>query len=153
LAVFIPSFFMEGAAKALFAPLALARRVCDGGCLPACQHVCSLWCLLGSFVRTHRKRAQAQDSPYLPSSVSVIAIQSTVRRTLHLRWSAPIAYLLAAALIIVFVGGRLGTEIFPRSDSGQLQLRNTRTDGYEDREHGNHGAADSRRHQRRGGLG
>ena len=39
LAVFLPSFFMQGAAQALFVPLVAGRRVCDGLLLPAFEHV------------------------------------------------------------------------------------------------------------------
>ena len=39
LAVFIPSFFMQGAAQALFVPLVAGRRLRDGRVVPALQHV------------------------------------------------------------------------------------------------------------------
>ena len=40
-----------------------------------------------------------------------------------MRWIILLVYLLVAAAVIYFVGGGLGTEIFPRVDAGQLQLR------------------------------
>jgi multidrug efflux pump subunit AcrB len=60
------------------------------------------------------------------------ALQKVVRR----RWAVVGAYLAGAGLVVVFVGGRLGTEIFPRVDAGQLQLRlraptGTRVEGTE----------------------
>ncbi len=39
LAVFIPSFFMQGAAQALFVPLVAGRRLRDGHLVPAVEHV------------------------------------------------------------------------------------------------------------------
>ena len=59
-----------------------------------------------------------------------------VQRSVRLRWGILAAYIGTTALIIVFVGGQLGTEIFPRVDAGQLQLRlrapaGTRVDGTE----------------------
>src|SRR5206468_2558508 len=53
-----------------------------------------------------------------------------------LRWLIVGGYLFAAGLVIVFVGRQIGTEIFPRVDAGQLQLRlrapsGTRVEGTE----------------------
>src|SRR5439155_14924049 len=45
------------------------------------------------------------------------------RRLVRLRWVILGAYLVLAAVLIVFVGRRLGTEIFPKVDAGQIQLR------------------------------
>jgi multidrug efflux pump subunit AcrB len=42
---------------------------------------------------------------------------------LRLRWLLLPAYVVAAVLIVVFIGPRRGTEIFPNVDSGQFQLR------------------------------
>ena len=39
------------------------------------------------------------------------------------RWVAAAAYLVVAGAIIVFLGRGLGTEIFPRVEAGQLQVR------------------------------
>ena len=44
-------------------------------------------------------------------------------RVVRLRWLVFGVYLVLAALVIVFVGRQLGTEIFPRVDVGQLQVR------------------------------
>jgi len=53
-----------------------------------------------------------------------------------MRWLVVGAYVVASGLVIVFVGRQLGTEIFPRVDAGQLQLRlraptGTRVEGTE----------------------
>ena len=42
---------------------------------------------------------------------------------LALRWPLAIAYLAACAGVIGVLGGRLGTEIFPKADNGQFALR------------------------------
>jgi multidrug efflux pump subunit AcrB len=120
LAVFIPSFFMEGAAKALFAPLALAvgfAMVAAFFFANSFVPVVSTW-----IIRNHAKEDDAKPSGSAFERFRE-RYQRSVRHTLRLRWIAPTAYLLVTLLIIVFIGGRLGTEIFPRSDSGQLQLR------------------------------
>src|SRR4029077_15934275 len=45
------------------------------------------------------------------------------RRIVRFRWAVASIYLLAAGLIIFFVGRSLGREIFPVIDEGQFELR------------------------------
>jgi len=40
-----------------------------------------------------------------------------------LRWSVLVVYILAGGLVIFLVGSRLGTEIFPKVEFGQLAVR------------------------------
>ncbi len=116
LAVFIPAFFMTGAGRALFAPLALAvgfsmiaSYLLSSTLVPAL----SVWLLRGhdeAHGETAHLRWQGRYGGVL-------------RRLAPLRWLVLLAYLGAAAAVIVVVGRRLGTEIFPAADAGQLQLR------------------------------
>ena len=46
-----------------------------------------------------------------------------VRRVVAWRWLIVPLYLVGAALVVWLVGRRLGTEIFPNADAGQLALR------------------------------
>src|SRR5207247_250762 len=46
-----------------------------------------------------------------------------LRPIVRVRWLVVAAYLVAAGGVVVFVGQRLGSEIFPNVDAGQLQLR------------------------------
>jgi multidrug efflux pump subunit AcrB len=46
-----------------------------------------------------------------------------VQNAVRLRWAVLAAYLLIAALAVVLIGRQLGTEIFPRVDVGQFQVR------------------------------
>ncbi|HEU0039032.1 MAG TPA: efflux RND transporter permease subunit [Verrucomicrobiae bacterium] len=46
-----------------------------------------------------------------------------LRRAVTLRWAVLLVYLIATMMVIWLVGRRLGTEIFPTVDSGQLALR------------------------------
>ena len=46
-----------------------------------------------------------------------------VRRVVRWRWLVVAAYLVVAGAIIVLLGRGLGTEIFPRVEAGQLQVR------------------------------
>src|SRR5207249_12290638 len=45
------------------------------------------------------------------------------RKVVSVRWLVAGAYLVAAVLVIKFIGDRIGTEIFPKVDAGQLQVR------------------------------
>ena len=45
------------------------------------------------------------------------------RRVVRWRWLVAAAYLVVTGVIIVFIGRGLGTEIFPRVEAGQLQVR------------------------------
>ncbi|MBI2948587.1 MAG: efflux RND transporter permease subunit, partial [Verrucomicrobia bacterium] len=46
-----------------------------------------------------------------------------LRRVMPARWPVTAVYLIAAIALIKLVGDRLGTEIFPKVDAGQLLLR------------------------------
>src|SRR5207249_3274816 len=45
------------------------------------------------------------------------------RSVVRVRWLAAGAYLAASVVVIIFIGQRLGTEISPKVDAGQIQLR------------------------------
>src|SRR5438034_2098937 len=116
LAVFIPSFFMVGAGRALFVPISLAvgfsmlaSYVLSNSLVP----VMSVWLL-----RHHGDAARA--SAFEAFRERVASGVATVSR----RSSWLIAgYLALAVLVIVIAGSGLGVEIFPRVDVGQFQLR------------------------------
>lgn len=115
LAVFIPAFFMEGAARALFVPMALAvgfamlaSFVLSSTLVP----VLSVW-LLPKSQRLH------EEKPGLLAR----AYRGTVKGAVALRWILVPAYLGGAALVIAVFGPLLGTEIFPKPDSGQFAIR------------------------------
>ncbi len=121
LAVFVPSFFMVGAAKAMFLPLSLAvgfsmvASYLLSSTLVPILSVCVL--------RGHEKAAAGQ--PIVESQFARFQKRyaALAQRVVGLRWLVVGAYLALAAILIVFIGRRLGTEIFPRVDAGQLQVR------------------------------
>ncbi len=138
LAVFIPAFFMQGAAKALFVPLALAvgfSMVASFILSSTLVPVLSVWFLQSSerraFARHEGQSGHAPAEQMLGAPIhdtSFFAkLQSAYARLLcpivAVRWLLVLVYLIASLGIVWFVGKKLGTEIFPSVDSGQLALR------------------------------
>jgi multidrug efflux pump subunit AcrB len=116
LAVFVPAFFMTGAARALFVPLSLAvgfSMVASFVLSSTLVPILSVW-VLGSHA--------------LDSEASLFARFAErygrfVQGLFRARWVLVLLYLAVAGGIIVVLGRHLGTEIFPKVDAGQLQLR------------------------------
>ncbi|HEV2438276.1 MAG TPA: efflux RND transporter permease subunit [Verrucomicrobiae bacterium] len=120
LAVFVPSFFMVGAAKAMFLPLSLAvgfsmaaSYLLSNTLLP----ILSVWVLRG-----HEKAAGGQ-----PKEAWFVRFQKryarAAQKVVRLRWLIVGGYVVAATLIVELVGARLGTDIFPQVETGQLEVR------------------------------
>jgi multidrug efflux pump subunit AcrB len=125
LAVFIPSFFMEGAARGLFVPLSLAvcfAMITSYLLSSTFVPVLSVWLLRHHPLAAHRA-----------GRFSLVRLggfhAKLLQRLMRWRWLLAGAYLLLAAFVIGSVGGRLGWEIFPAVDSGQFQLRLRAADG------------------------
>ncbi len=121
LAVFLPSVFMVGAARALFVPLSLAvgfAMVASYLLSTTLVPILSVW-----FLRGHERAALGEGG----AETRLVRLQrrygATTERLVRARWLVTGAYLIAAAAVIVLIGGRLGTEIYPKVDAGQLQLR------------------------------
>ncbi|MDB6057252.1 MAG: mdtC, partial [Verrucomicrobiales bacterium] len=116
LAVFIPAFFMVGAARALFVPLSLAVGF---SMIASFLLSSSLVPILAVWVG---KKSNADHKPG-----AFAKFQSGYARfsrgLMRVRWVILFVYVLVAAAVIYFVGGGLGTEIFPKVEAGQLQLR------------------------------
>lgn len=112
LAVFIPAFVMEGAARGLFLPLSLAvgfamvvSYILSSTFVP----VLCAWLLQG---KPHAS-ASAR-SGFYPGLLKVVTA---------MRWLLVPGYVAAAVITVIVVGGKLGLEIFPQVDAGQFQLR------------------------------
>jgi multidrug efflux pump subunit AcrB len=127
LAVFVPTFFMQGAAQALFAPLAMAvgfamiaSYILSSTFVP----VLSVW-LLRTTGDGHRTSHLADPQVAAKPSFYAQLLGGFVR----LRWLIAPAYLAAAAAGVWFVGNTLGIEIFPQVDAGQFRLRLRAPDG------------------------
>jgi multidrug efflux pump subunit AcrB len=136
LAVFVPSFFMVGAARAMFLPLSLAvgfAMIASYLLSSSLVPILSVWLLRGGSPPT-------ADGHAAPATGRFARFQRgyarTAERTVRFPWLTVGGYAALSALAIVLIGGRLGTEIFPKVDTGQLQVRlraptGTRVDGTE----------------------
>jgi multidrug efflux pump subunit AcrB len=129
LAVFIPSFFMQGAAKALFVPLSLAV----GFSMIASYILSSTFVpVMSSWLLEHYHPPEHQSARWF----SMARLQNGYAWLLHgilrVRWLLVLLYLAVPAVLIGwwFIGHPgLGIEIFPKVDSGQFQLRVRAPDG------------------------
>jgi len=115
LAVFIPSFVMQGAARALFVPLALAV----GFAMIASYVLSSTFVPVLAAWLLRNRAGHADHGPTRGGRLFASALRHVVRG----RWLVVPAYLAAATLLVAVIGSRLGTEIFPQVDAGQFQLR------------------------------
>jgi multidrug efflux pump subunit AcrB len=119
LAVFTPAFFMTGAARALFAPLALAvgfSMVASYLLSSTLVPVFSVWVMRG------RKGGRGSSSH--PEGVPAHpAFAALLRPFVASRWLLVPAYLVAASFAVWIFGRGLGIEIFPAADAGQLAVR------------------------------
>jgi multidrug efflux pump subunit AcrB len=115
LSVFLPSLFMAGVGRQLFVPLSLAvgfamlaSYVLSSTLVP----VLSTWMLRAG----HGEEAGFFEK--LRSSYRA-RLESVVRA----RWVLVGVYLVAAGALIYFLFPRIGTEIFPKVETHQLQVR------------------------------
>jgi multidrug efflux pump subunit AcrB len=119
LAMFVPTLFMSGAARAMFMPLSLAvgfSMVASYLLSTTLVPILSIW-----FLRGHEKGAQPQAGGAFARFQARYG--GALQHALRFRWLVLAVYLGVAAATIWFVGDRLGTEIFPRISGGQLQVR------------------------------
>jgi multidrug efflux pump subunit AcrB len=123
LAVFVPTFFFVGISRSLFPPLALAV----GFSMIASFLISSTLVpvLAARLFRTargasHREGEHEGRRGFFDRALDGYGrfIEGVVR----LRWVVFPVYLLACALTLLLVRG-IGTELFPRVDTGQFQLR------------------------------
>ncbi len=117
LAVFVPSFFMQGAARELFVPLALAvgfsmigSYILSSTFVP----VLSVWLL------RHHKSSKTATAPQsrLPA-----VYRKFVERSVSARKVVVPIYFAVCGILLAFAIPQLGTAVFPPTDEGQFQVR------------------------------
>ena len=121
LAMFTPALFMVGAAKAMFLPLSLAvgfSMVASYLLSSTLVPILSVWVLRG-----HEQAVDGRAGGERGFAGFQRGYAGVVRRLVRWRWLVATAYLGVTGVIIVLVGRRLGTEIFPQVEAGQLQVR------------------------------
>jgi multidrug efflux pump subunit AcrB len=117
IAVFIPSFFMVGVGRALFPPLALAvafSMIASYLLSSMLVPVLAVWLFRNSHAEVERKPgffARLQER-YARFAAQVV----------RLRWLVILVYV-AVCIPVLLLVGHVGTELFPRVDTGQFQLR------------------------------
>jgi len=116
LAVFAPSFFMVGVGRALFVPLALSVGFAMAASyILALTFVPILFTWIGG---EHHRTTEGGFFDRLRESYGKV-----VGNFVRLRRVVIPVYLAVSVAVVYFVGGTLGTEIFPSADSGQIQVR------------------------------
>ena len=118
LAVFIPSFFMEGAARELFVPLSLAvgfAMIASYLLSSTFVPVLCVW-LLKPIPEHAAGRVRTFDR-------FLSAYEAVVARAVHHRRAVVLLYLAAAAGLVFALYSHLGTAIFPPADKGQFVVR------------------------------
>lgn len=123
LAVFVSSFFMQGAARALFVPLSLAvgfsmiaSYILSSTFVP----VLSVWLLRSHQGEKHEHRLFDRFRR---------SYENILGGFVRLRWLVLAVYLLVTVGLIVSLGPQLGRSIFPVVDAGQFRLRMRAPDG------------------------
>ncbi|MCC6493571.1 MAG: efflux RND transporter permease subunit [Pirellulales bacterium] len=124
LAVFVASFFMQGAARSLFVPLSLAvgfAMIASYLLSSTFVPVLSVWLLKpgptsGGALPLFFERLERQ-------------YEKLLGRVIGLRGAVAVGYLAVAAIAIAAFGSRLGRDIFPVVDAGQFRLRMRAPDG------------------------
>jgi len=121
LAVFLPSLFMEGAARSLFVPMSLAV----GFSMLASYILSSTFVpVLSTLLLRH---AHPRESEFVERLRG--RFRGTLEKLIARRWVVVPAYLALCAAMVVLAGRWLGTEIFPLVDAGEFRLRLRAPDG------------------------
>jgi multidrug efflux pump subunit AcrB len=121
LAILSPTLFMAGAAKAMFLPLSLAvafAMVTSYFLSSTLVPILSVWTL-----RRHETAATSHAAAESRFARFQQKYGALAQKLVGARWAVVGVYLAASLIIIVVVGRDIGTEIFPKVDAGQLQLR------------------------------
>ncbi len=126
LAVFIPSLFMEGAARSMFVPLSLAVGF----------SMLSSYFLSSTFVPVLSLWIMGKQAPHEASSGQRSLFSRLqdrydrlLGRLIRFRWITVAAYLTVCFGVAWFIYGRLGQEIFPVVDTGDFRVRLRAPDG------------------------
>ena len=123
LAVFVPSFFMSGVPRALFIPLSIAvgfAMIASYVLSQTLVPVMSVWLL-----KHHDHHPEQETKPI--GRFSLTALVQKYSACLHHLLSRPkpliLGYLTVATLVLILLGGHLGTELFPKVEGHEFRFR------------------------------
>jgi multidrug efflux pump subunit AcrB len=124
LAVFVPSFFMRGAARELFVPLSLAVGF----------SMIASYVLSSTFVPVLAAWLMKRHATHAAARPGVLdgfrrRFELLTGWMVRLRWAVLAAYLVVCGAVVLIGGRRLGVEIFPTFDAGEFRLRMRAPDG------------------------
>jgi multidrug efflux pump subunit AcrB len=117
LAVFVPSFFMAGVARQLFVPLSLAvafAMIASYLLSSSLVPVFSTWLMRETQSGEEREGLFGRLRSFYRGYLDVV---------LRFRWPLVIGYLAASIVVLYFFFPRLGTELFPDSNSSLVRIR------------------------------
>jgi multidrug efflux pump subunit AcrB len=138
LAVFISSFFMQGAPRAMFVPLSLAvgfSMVASYLLSSTFVPVLSVWLLRSlhqgdSQLASDGVRSATSERATLLGRIRSLSFdrfrqryETLLTRIVRFRWGIVASYFAVSVAIVWGLGSRLGWEIFPNIDTGQFRLR------------------------------
>jgi len=131
LAVFVPTFFMEGAPRELFAPLSLAvgfAMISSYLLSSTFVPILCVWLLKkhDSGTASETDTAQSQ-SPR--ENFFVRSYRSLVRISVATRWITVPVYMAVCGVLLWQCSRQIGVEIFPTIDAGEFRLRMRAADG------------------------
>ncbi len=121
LSVFIPAFIMQDPLRSLFMPLTMAV----GFAMISSYLLSSTFVpIMSVYLLKHKKReeSEGEKKPGLFDRIQGV-YHKAVDWFVVLRWVVVPVYLGACCLILVVLGLEIGTELFPRIDSGEFVLR------------------------------
>jgi len=127
LAVFLPTFFMQGAPRELFAPLALAVMFSMTGSYLLSSTLVPILCvwLLRPVLTAGVETAGAELGGGLFSGL----LRRVAGGMIRLRWLVVPLYVVVSLTVAIRALQHAGLEIFPGTDSGEFRLRLRAPDG------------------------
>lgn len=123
LAVFVPTFFMQGAPRELFYPLSLAVGFAMIGSYLLSSTLVPILCIW--LLRNH---ASKTEQPHRDSFL-VAGFRSWTKVMIAARWLVVPVYLGVCGMAIWSSVSRIGVDIFPKIDAGEFRLRMRAKDG------------------------
>ena len=123
LAVFVPTFFMQGAPRELFYPLGLAVGFAMIGSYLLSSTLVPILCIW-----LLRNPSSRSEHPHR-DSVLVAAFRGWTKWMIETRWIVIPIYLCVCGIAIGWTVSQVGVDIFPKIDAGEFRLRMRAKDG------------------------